>query len=160
MGNLRVRQTVNINSGGSGGGLAALLPIAGLVVVAYVVLSAVAAAIHALMVLLIVVMIVFSVALVAGIALLAVFRGKIRSCMVRRGDPRDEYDQITAEKRRELARIRAMRLQLEAARIAGVEITPDMLAMAEDPELAELVWRFKAAANGTDRWLSGPRGGE
>jgi hypothetical protein len=59
---------------------------------------------------------------------------------------------VMAEKRAELVKIRAMRLQLEAARIAGVPITADMLAMAEDPELAQLVQAFRASVNRTDQW--------
>lgn len=160
MGSVRVRQTVNINSGGSGGGLAGLLPLAAVLIGAYLALAVLAAVVHALMVILVWLLVVFGVALVAAGVLVWVFRDRIRATMVYRGDPRNALDEITRQKREELQRIRAMRLQLEAARIAGVEITPDMLAVAEDPELAELVWRFKAAANGTDRFLSGPRGGE
>lgn len=102
-------------------------------------------------------------AVVAGITVLAmavalvVLMRRSGFKMAHVGDPKTTMSAIEAEKRAELAKIRAMRLQIEAARIAGVEITPDMLRVAEDPELADLVMRFRAAANRFPAVESGPR---
>jgi hypothetical protein len=87
----------------------------------------------------------------ASVVLVIVFRRQIfRPLTVRHTTQAD----ILAEKRAELAKIRAMRRQIEAARIAGVPITADMLAMAEDPDLMALVTAFRAAPSGPDRWTT------
>lgn len=114
-------------------------------------LSGLAAALEVVLMWIAGILIGFSVLLAA---LAIVFRERIRATMVRRGDPRGRIDEIERNKRIELARIRAMRLQIEAARIAGVEITDDILRMAEDPCLLDLVVRLRQAASGQDKWFS------
>lgn len=162
-----VRQTVNTGSSGPpGGGLGPVFLLAAVAVCAFAVVSVAAAVGHAVMILLVWLLAVFGGAIVIAGVLAWVFRARIRSMVVRRGDPRDRIDQIEAEKRAELARIRAMRLQIDAARIAGVEITPELLQVAEDPRLYDMVMRLRGAAGVVGRRAaleyaeSGPRGGD
>lgn len=90
-------------------------------------------------------------AVAASVGLLWAFRRRIFRPLAARHRVQGD---IMAEKRAELAKIRAMRLQMEAARIAGVPITADMLAMAEDPELRALVQDFRAAFHHQDGWTT------
>lgn len=143
MGDLDVRIR---HGGGSSGNLTTLIVVVAVLAVAGGGAAALSGVIHALTDMLIWAAVVFGAAAVLIGVLAFVFRDRMQGVLMHKGDPKNHLDAIIEEKATELRKIRAIRLHLEAARIAGVEITPDMIAMAEDPELAELVVRYRIMA--------------
>lgn len=89
---------------------------------------------------------IFFAVMVLIVALAVVYRrGRLQ--IAHRGDPRARLDAIEAEKRAELAKIRLMSQNIEAAQLAGIEITPAILQLLQNPELYHRVLRMREAAN-------------